>query len=243
MTAWRVAPSLDELLSQLDALAPDRSRRSDGSIGDAAHASRASDHNPWWSLAGQAYVTARDFTHDPAGGLNCQLLAGALTRARDQRVKYVIWNRQIMSGAGGPDPWVWRPYGGSNPHSAHLHLSVVADARSLVRIPWQLPTLLPAVPAAVPVEDDVSWTHDQGAPAVPDLYRDGLPPLVDPLWALANATAHAAHARDAAAAAVDAVAELRTEVRASLARVVPAPEIDYRRLAAELLAGLGRVQA
>ena len=43
--AWRVARSLDVLLGQLNALAPERSKASDGSIGDAAHASRSSDHN------------------------------------------------------------------------------------------------------------------------------------------------------------------------------------------------------
>ena len=54
--AWIVAPSLDALLAQLNALAPGRSRASDGSIGDAAHAARTSNHNPWLVLNGQAYV-------------------------------------------------------------------------------------------------------------------------------------------------------------------------------------------
>lgn len=135
---WKVAGSLDQLLDQLDELAPRRSRRSDGSIGDVLHASRDSDHNPWWELAGQRYVTARDFTHDPRGGMSCQWLAESLQRGRDRRLKYVIWDRTIMSGDRGPSPWLWRPYSGSNPHEHHLHLSVVADARSLSRIPWQL---------------------------------------------------------------------------------------------------------
>ena len=39
-TAWRIAKSLDTLLAQLNALAPHRSKLSDGSIGDAAHATR-----------------------------------------------------------------------------------------------------------------------------------------------------------------------------------------------------------
>lgn len=122
--AWRVARSLDVLLGQVNEAAPRRSKVSDGAIGDAAHASRDSDHNPWISKAGKGVVTARDFTHDPAGGLDCDALAAALVRSRDPRIKYIIWNRRILSGARGPSPWVWRPYSGTNPHSKHLHLSV-----------------------------------------------------------------------------------------------------------------------
>jgi hypothetical protein len=137
-TIWRVAPALDTLLGQLNALAPRRSRVSDGSIGDQAHASRSSDHNPR-IIAGQNLVSARDFTHDLAGGLDCNILADALKSARDSRVKYVIWNKHIMSGSGGPSPWTWRAYKGTNPHTRHLHLSVVGDARALEARAWKLP--------------------------------------------------------------------------------------------------------
>lgn len=141
MADWKVAGSLEQLRAQLDEHAPRRSRASDGAIGDAAHRSRASDHNPWFHLAGQHYVTARDFTHDPGGGLDCDALAAALVRGRDQRLKYMIWDRRILAGNAGPSPWAWRDYAGSNPHTRHLHLSVVADARSLTRIAWLLPGL------------------------------------------------------------------------------------------------------
>lgn len=139
MAAWIVAESLNRLHQQLNALAPNRSRVSDGSIGDAAHASRDSDHNPWLVLNGQPLVTARDWTHDPAGGLDCAQLRDALIRAKDGRVKYIIFNHQIISGAGGPQPWVRRPYSGSNAHTHHLHLSVVADRRCRDDGPWMLP--------------------------------------------------------------------------------------------------------
>ncbi|GAA0897651.1 peptidoglycan-binding domain-containing protein [Pseudonocardia zijingensis] len=142
--SWKVADSLDQLRAQLNEHAPDRSTASDGGIGDEDHQNRSSDHNPWWSLAGQHYVTARDFTHDPGGGLDCHELADALRAGRDQRVKYVIWNERIMAGAGGPAPWQWRDYNGPNPHTRHLHLSVVPDARALSRIPWLLPGLTSA---------------------------------------------------------------------------------------------------
>lgn len=151
MADWIVAESLDHLLQQLNALAPNRSKASDGGIGDAKHATRDSDHNPWLVLSGQPLVTARDFTHDPAGGLDCTRLRDSLIRARDGRVKYIIYNQQIISGAGGPQPWVRRRYYGTNPHTKHLHLSVVADRRCRSVSPWSLPGLTsPVMPAKYP---------------------------------------------------------------------------------------------
>jgi peptidoglycan hydrolase-like protein with peptidoglycan-binding domain len=161
--SWAVAASLDVLRAQLDARAPSRSRTSDGSIGDDAHAGRASDHNPWLHVNGQRLVTARDFTHDPAGGLDCHHLAAALVASRDERVKYLIWDRRILSGQGGPDRWTWRDYHGRNPHTRHLHLSVVADARCQDPRRWQLAwTLAGARP--------LLRRGDEGA-AVTDLQR------------------------------------------------------------------------
>jgi hypothetical protein len=143
---WKIADSLLTLRGQLNAVAPQRSRVSDGFIGNAEHASRASDHNPWWSSGGRRYVTAGDFTHDPRGGLDCARLAAALRDGRDRRIKYVIWCRQIMAGPGGPAPWTWRPYAGKNPHTKHLHVSVVADARALSGGVWTLPGLTTSRP-------------------------------------------------------------------------------------------------
>lgn len=124
---WRVARSLDHLRLQVNALAPHRNRASDGGIGDAAHATRDSDHNPWVKDGGMGVVTARDFTHDPAGGCDAGLLAQALLASRDPRLKYVIWNRRIAYGAQGPAPWAWGPYSGKNPHTHHTHVSVLPN--------------------------------------------------------------------------------------------------------------------
>mgnify|MGYP001562524195 CR=1 FL=1 len=63
--SWRVAKSLDVLLAQINALSPNRDKSSDGSIGDANHSARTSDHNP--DDAG--VVKARDFSNDPAHGI------------------------------------------------------------------------------------------------------------------------------------------------------------------------------
>jgi hypothetical protein len=119
MAAWRVARSLDTLLAQLNAMAPRRSKVSDGAIGDAAHATRESDHNPYIKLAGVGIVRARDFTNDPAGGLDCNWLAKALVASGDPRIRYIIWNRRIYTPGRG-----WSAYKGINAHEHHLHLSV-----------------------------------------------------------------------------------------------------------------------
>lgn len=151
MAAWRMAKSLDVLLNQFNAARSDRSKASDGGIGDAAHASRSSDHNPWY---GPGIVTARDFTHDPEHGMDIVQIAEELRASRDGRIKYVICNRRIMFGDDGPEPWVWREYHGTNPHAKHLHLSVVASPACDDTRPWQLAmfdnvSAAPTPPAAV----------------------------------------------------------------------------------------------
>lgn len=125
--SWRVARSLDNLLDEVNTAAPNRSKASDGSIGDPAHAARVSDHNP--NPAG--VVRARDYTHDPAGGLDCNLLAAFLADLLGEHPAlasgaYIIWNNQIISRDRIDEGW--RPYSGSNPHTKHLHLSVATAA-------------------------------------------------------------------------------------------------------------------
>ncbi|MFF3286767.1 SH3 domain-containing protein [Streptomyces sp. NPDC003023] len=134
--SWRVANSLETLRRQIDARFPGRSLTYDGGIGDAAHLARgnASDHNPWY---GPGIVTARDFTHDPAHGLDIQQMADQLLDSRDPRIKYVIANSRIATNRG----WQWGPYDGPNPHDKHFHLSVVADARCDDTQDWNLAVL------------------------------------------------------------------------------------------------------
>lgn len=128
--SWRAARSLDQLLSEVNAAAPNRGKAADGTIGDQAHAARASDHNP--NAAG--VVRARDFTHDPEHGCDAGAIAEAIRKARDPRVKYVIWNKRLFSATRAA--WSWQEYTGDNPHQKHVHISVrddVADAQ-----PWPI---------------------------------------------------------------------------------------------------------
>lgn len=135
---WRLAESLKQLRKQIDTFFPKRSKNSDGSIGNAEHASRDSDHNPWFrDKKGQPIVSAIDITHDPQNGMDCNLLAKALIASRDPRIKYVIWNRQICSSK--VSSWQWRRYNGKNPHTHHLHISVMSDSHLFDdRSEWKL---------------------------------------------------------------------------------------------------------
>ncbi|CAL8967492.1 hypothetical protein RHODGE_RHODGE_03336 [Rhodoplanes serenus] len=131
---WRLAASLDTLRRQIDAARPARRRDWDGTIGDAAHAARTSDHNP--NSAG--VVTAIDITHDPAGGVDTAALAEHLRGSRDPRIKYVISNGRIVSST--ISPWTWRPYTGASRHDKHVHISVMPDASAYDDArPWDLP--------------------------------------------------------------------------------------------------------
>jgi hypothetical protein len=121
--AWRVAQSLEVLRDQINAAYPLRSRASDGTIGDAAHQASVSDHNP----DRYGVVRALDITHDPAHGCDIDQLSDALCASRDERISYLIANRLITGPNYG---WAWCAYDGDDPHTNHLHLSVVGDWRA-----------------------------------------------------------------------------------------------------------------
>lgn len=149
---WRVAKSLEVLRKQLNERYPDRAKGWDGGIGDAAHATRDSDHNPWVKdSSGQPIVTARDFTHDPAHGVDSYVMAEQLRTSRDPRIKYIISNRKICSST--VSPWTWRKYTGSNPHDHHVHVSVLPDqAHFDDEAPWEIP-MLGKVPSDKPAKE------------------------------------------------------------------------------------------
>jgi peptidoglycan hydrolase-like protein with peptidoglycan-binding domain len=133
---WRIARALDTLLAQVNEAAPHRSKVSDGGIGNAEHAARTSDHNPYIIRDGIGIVRARDFTHDPAGGFDAYAFAETIRVRQDPRLRYVISCERIASGPAGPAPGKWRPYTGENQHRHHTHVSVVEDVRFDDPAPW-----------------------------------------------------------------------------------------------------------
>ena len=128
---WRLAEALNTLRAEINAAAPRRSIASDGTIGDPAHASRSSDHNP--NAAG--VVRAVDVTDDPANGCDAGAIAEAVrllglrgTHPALGPGAYVIFNRRIASATQDGAPWDWEPYSGSNAHTQHVHVSAATSA-------------------------------------------------------------------------------------------------------------------
>jgi hypothetical protein len=111
---YYLAPSLVALFNEVNERWPERSKDSDGWIGDTSHQARKSDHNP--DRAAGGIVRAVDITRN---GIDVDELLSALVG--DDRVWYVIFNRRIASVTHG---WKWNPYDGANPHDKHVHVSI-----------------------------------------------------------------------------------------------------------------------
>jgi hypothetical protein len=149
-----------------------RHKQSDGTIGDKNH-DPPSDHCP----DSRGVVHALDVTHDPARGLDCEEVAGAIRARKDSRVKYIIFKRRIMAGSEGPSPWKWRKFKKA-PHDKHMHISIkhTAAAENDVRS-WLGGT--PLMAAVVPVKgwDEVA-TKEEIKAAVREVLRDELRTII-----------------------------------------------------------------
>lgn len=131
---WHLAPCLDTLRKQVNEAYPGRDKTSDGTIGDAAHSARDSDHNP----DADDVVCAIDLTDDEtAPGMDADTLADQVMTeqmalpADRRRITYVIndgiirrtYDRPATSTrpflkAGTPET-----YTGPNAHLKHAHFS------------------------------------------------------------------------------------------------------------------------
>jgi hypothetical protein len=148
---WYVAPACKAALAEANRLWPQRNRASDGTIGDPAHSTRTSDHNP----DADGAVLAFDLTHDPAAGCDAHHLVRHAVERRDPRIKYAISNRRIWSAVRADEGW--RPYTGSNPHTTHAHVSVRKEYENDTRPWWRPPEPTPDPdPAPLLEEDDVA---------------------------------------------------------------------------------------
>lgn len=196
--AWRTAYALDEYRAAVNVRYPNRSRASDGTIGDNAHAGQGSDsdHNPWIMRGGVGVVRAFDLTHDPANGVDCSILSDRLFemgKAGDPRLRnggYLIFDDWITNA----DWSSWRRYGGSNPHTSHMHISFSTDEFD--------------------ARGDWSAAFTTTSPEVPGMSDQTLPSLADPrkrytpAQFLQFADLHSLRAREAAEAAVTALNKL-----------------------------------
>lgn len=133
--SWYLAAAPKTYRSQIDIKFPNRNKSWDGTIGDAEHSSRSSDHNP----DSDGSVNALDITHDPIKGVDCSQLARetAELMKTDSRIEYVIWNWRMISRQRP----VWRAYTGKNGHTKHCHISFTHGPGERDGSPFNLPML------------------------------------------------------------------------------------------------------
>lgn len=143
MVNFVVDRSLDVLLGEIDAVAPNRSKASDGSIGDPDHQTRVSAHNPEDTEDSSDgndpdnQVDARDFTHDPANGADMHQVTEIIRRRRDRRIRLVIFYERIFSSyaTATRKAWEWGPYSGENDHTRHAHVETNDNYNDTLN-PW-----------------------------------------------------------------------------------------------------------
>lgn len=111
-----LVPALATLRDQFNRRYPNRSKLSDGWIGDPAHAARASYHNP----DKNGWVHALDVTHDPKNGVDIDRITDELVASNDNRILELIANGLYWSYKNRR----WVKYNGSNPHRKHFHITV-----------------------------------------------------------------------------------------------------------------------
>lgn len=130
MASWKLAPALQVLFDEFDAIAPGRDHASDGSIGDEAHQGTDSDHNPNSS----GIVCAIDVDKDLRADFSMEDVIQYFVKecrknnpngADEGRFNYFIYNRRIWRASGG---WAQESYTGSNPHDQHAHFSCEQSA-------------------------------------------------------------------------------------------------------------------
>jgi hypothetical protein len=138
---WFLAPSLVQLRDEINVEWPNRDKASDGSIGNAEHSARVSDHNP----DDRGMVHAIDIDRD---GINVDLILS--NTIGDHRVNYVIYNKQIWSRVRD---FRAIPYNGVNAHKSHIHVSILYTEKAETDKSLWLQRIKPQ-------EEEVEFTKD-----------------------------------------------------------------------------------
>lgn len=130
---WQLAPSLVDLIDEVDARWPNRKKSLDGSIGDQAHAARSSEHNPDRDSdpMPRGLVSALDITKDSAAQME-ELRRDLIA---DPRTWYVIHDGKIWSRTYG---FRERAYNGASPHTGHMHVSLMQTSAGARRGSWDI---------------------------------------------------------------------------------------------------------
>lgn len=165
MASWILIPSLVKLREGFNVIAPMRDKSSDGAVGDTAHQSSQSDHNP--DETGNVPIRDVDKVNEvhaidvdvdlKTPGLSMekvvQFLLGRCRMGLERRLRYIIFNRRIWQAKNG---WRQEAYAGSNPHDHHAHFSAgYGDGQEADTSSWHLEDILK--------EDEVAFSADDKA--------------------------------------------------------------------------------
>lgn len=141
---WYKASWIPTFFDALNAIAPNRDRGTDGTIGDPAHQGSSSGHNPDDTPGSKAEredddqrpeVRAADASNDLRSLITMQQVINAILAYPPDRNRliYIIHDGLIWSANNG-----WKPvaYPGSDKHRTHVHLSGNPNS-DLDGRPWQ----------------------------------------------------------------------------------------------------------
>jgi len=143
MPSWRLATPLAELLAEVNVAYPKRSKRSDGTKGDAAHARTNSRHNVHGGdTVRDNVVEAIDITHDPKGGYDAHAHARRVAANPPRCIDNIISNGWIWSYETG-----WQLYHGSNKHDRHAHYDIRNGYERASNYNWSIGKPPPYQPA------------------------------------------------------------------------------------------------
>lgn len=133
---WYKAAWIPAFFDAMNRVFPNRSKASDGTIGDPAHQGSPSGHNPDDTAGSRPEredadskpeVRAADIgtTLRSPSGITMEtviqrILAPQYRAELDRRLIYIIFNHRIWRKANG---WRQETYNGSDPHDTHAHLS------------------------------------------------------------------------------------------------------------------------
>jgi hypothetical protein len=132
MAGWELVPCGVQLRTEVNRLAPNRDRTTDGTIGDAAHQKHVSDHND--DEVGRVPIRDADSKHEVHAwdadkdlrelGLTMMMIVLFIVdrcrRGLEKRLRYIIFDRWIWEASNG---WRRRAYSGDSPHTEHAHFS------------------------------------------------------------------------------------------------------------------------
>jgi hypothetical protein len=136
---WVLVKSLAHVRTQFNTAFPNRDKTSDGSIGDQAHQTSLSGHNP--DEEGHSETTDADTVNEvraidvdadlrKADVTMEMVVQHLVTLCRTGKVtflRYIIFNGRIWKKSAG---WVTQAYKGKNKHDKHAHLSCEPDTAS-----------------------------------------------------------------------------------------------------------------